>query len=117
MVQEFLNIHEVSQYLGIKPGTLYAMAESRAIPHYKIGRLVRFRKSEIDEWMRENKRDYVPSENAAPRFPGKTNKHLNVGEIIRKSIDKAKQECYNISNGKIGPNQGPREKGGKNGAL
>jgi excisionase family DNA binding protein len=117
MNPEFLNIQEVSQYLGIKAGTLYAMAESRAIPHYKIGRLIRFRKSEIDEWMRDHKREYIPPGNGAPRFPGKPEKNLNVGEIIRKTIAKAKQEQYNIPSGKIGPYQGPREKGGKNGAL
>jgi excisionase family DNA binding protein len=97
---EFLNIQEVSQYLGIKAGTLYALAESRAIPPYKIGRLVRFRKSEIDHWMLGNKRECLPSGKVASRFLGKTNKNLNIGEIIRKSIDKSKRERYNSPNGK-----------------
>jgi excisionase family DNA binding protein len=44
--KEFLNIEEVSDYLGIKKSSLYSRVEKKEIPHYRVGRLVRFKKSE-----------------------------------------------------------------------
>ena len=50
-MREYLNIEELSEYLGIKKSTLYAKVASGQIPHYKIGHLVRFKKADIDCWM------------------------------------------------------------------
>ena len=50
-MKEILNIDELSLYLGIKKSTLYSKVERKEIPFYKIGHLVRFRRSDIDLWM------------------------------------------------------------------
>lgn len=50
-----ISIEELAAYLGIKISTLYAWVHSRRIPYYKVGRLVKFRKSEIDEWLEQRK--------------------------------------------------------------
>ena len=50
---EYLTINGLSAYLQIKPKTLYARIKE--IPHYKVGRLVRFRKDEIDAWMEKHR--------------------------------------------------------------
>ncbi|OPY70841.1 MAG: Helix-turn-helix domain protein [Syntrophorhabdaceae bacterium PtaU1.Bin034] len=55
-VEELWDIRRVSQYLGIKRSTLYAMIERKEIPHYRIGRLARFRQAEIDAWLLTKKR-------------------------------------------------------------
>jgi len=49
----YLTINDLSIYLGIKPKTLYARIKE--IPHYKVGRLVRFRKEDVDAWMEKHK--------------------------------------------------------------
>jgi len=49
----FLNIHELAIYLGIKPKTLYARVQE--IPHYKVGRLIRFKREDVDVWMERHK--------------------------------------------------------------
>jgi excisionase family DNA binding protein len=96
MQQEFLNIDEVANYLGVKPCTVYAWAEARRIPCYKFGRLLRFKKDEMDLWSREQKQDCVcPEKTARKVIKDIGRKKLNVGEIIRNSIDKEKQERYN----------------------
>ena len=46
---EFWDIEDLSNYLKVKIKTLYAMISD--IPHYRVGRLIRFRKQEIDFWM------------------------------------------------------------------
>jgi len=56
-MKEYLNIKELSEYLGIKTSTLYAKVSAGQIPHYKINRLVRFGKDDIDEWLESQKRD------------------------------------------------------------
>lgn len=50
-----ISIQELAAYLNIKISTLYAWVHSRQIPYYKVGRLVKFRKSEIDEWLERRK--------------------------------------------------------------
>ena len=56
-MEELWDIRRVSQYLGIKRSTLYAMIERKEIPHYRIGRLARFRQAEIDAWLLTKKRE------------------------------------------------------------
>jgi len=50
-MDELWDIGRLSQYLGVKRSTLYAMIERKEIPHYRIGKLARFRPAEIDEWL------------------------------------------------------------------
>ncbi len=37
--------------LGVKPKTLYDWAQNKRIPHYKLGKLVRFNLDEITKWV------------------------------------------------------------------
>jgi excisionase family DNA binding protein len=45
----FWDIADLSSYLKVKVKTIYAMTS--VIPHYRVGKLIRFRKQEIDSWM------------------------------------------------------------------
>jgi excisionase family DNA binding protein len=117
MQQEFLSIDQVAEYLGVKPCTIYAWAQARKIPCYKFGRLVRFKWDEIELWVREQKQDWIsPGKTAKKVLKNIGRKKMNVGEIIRKSIDNVKQEKYNISIGKPDQVKG-LGKGVKNGTL
>ena len=50
-LKHFLSIKELSDYIGIKPKTLYSWVSKGVIPHYRIMGLVRFNKREIDQWL------------------------------------------------------------------
>ena len=52
---EYLSVDELSKLTGLKKATIYAKRSRREIPAYKFGRELRFRRTEIDEWM-ETKR-------------------------------------------------------------
>ena len=50
-MDELWDIIRLSSYLGVKRSTLYALVEKKEIPHYRIGRLARFKPAEIEEWL------------------------------------------------------------------
>jgi excisionase family DNA binding protein len=52
-VQEpWASVDEVATHLGIARDTVYRWIESKALPAQKIGRLWKFKLSEVDEWVR-----------------------------------------------------------------
>ncbi|BBO77717.1 transcriptional regulator [Desulfosarcina widdelii] len=52
MEDRWLSVDEIAVYLGIKRDTVYRWISERNLPGHKIGRLWKFRKEEIDEWVR-----------------------------------------------------------------
>lgn len=98
---EYFNIQGVSSYLNIKSSTLYTMVEERSIPHYRVGKLIRFKRSEIDLWMEGNKKDCVAPEKAARKALGPLRKHkIDIDQIVRKAVDGAKGRGYTKPHGK-----------------
>jgi excisionase family DNA binding protein len=73
----WFDIKELSAYLKIKEKTLYSFVSKGLIPHYRIAKLVRFRKDEIDLWM-ETKR----------------------AKSTKSSVDKIVRSYYNSCEGK-----------------
>ncbi len=58
--REYLKVSELAQYAGISDRTLWDLLKDpvNPIPHYRVGaagRIVRIKKSEFDQWMREQK--------------------------------------------------------------
>ena len=99
--KEFLTIQELSRYLGIKTSTLYAMVGERKIPHYKVGRLVRFKRSEIDFWMEANRKECVDPARVARKALGPVRKpKIDVDRIVRKAIDGTRGQGYTKPHGK-----------------
>lgn len=48
----WINIDEAAEYLGVKPGTIRDwIRKEKGIPAHKVGKLWKFKKSEIDEWI------------------------------------------------------------------
>ena len=63
----WLSVDEIASYMGIKRDTVYKWIDRRSMPAYKMGRLWKFRKEEIDEWIRqggasEDNQDEPPKE-------------------------------------------------------
>ena len=52
MKDRWLSVDEIADYLGIKRDTVYKWTSERKMPGHKIGRLWKFRKEEVDEWVR-----------------------------------------------------------------
>ena len=57
MEDRWLSVDEIAAYLGIKRDTVYRWISERNMSGHKIGRLWKFRKEEIDEWVKSGGAD------------------------------------------------------------
>ncbi len=57
-MEKLLSIEELSEKLGIPITTIYSWTSKKKIPYIKLGRLVRFKESEIQEWI--SKKSVLP---------------------------------------------------------
>jgi excisionase family DNA binding protein len=110
-LKEFLTILELSEYLNIKTTTLYSKVESGEIPHYRIGRLIRCKMSEIEAWLTKS-HSQVPSDtNKKAKKPLKTrNKPVaDVNHLVKKAIAEIKGNGYTLPHGKPDRTKGLRK--------
>jgi len=98
----FLNVKGVSEYLALKKSTVYSLVEEKKIPHYRINRQIRFKKSEIDEWMEEHKEPAVDVREEAKKVFRSIEKKgdLDVNAIVKKTIESVKGRRYTSRQGK-----------------
>ena len=54
---DIMTIKELADYLKIAEKTAYRFALEKKIPGFKVGAAWRFRKSEIDAWIKEQERE------------------------------------------------------------
>lgn len=54
-MERLIGIKEIAEYLGVTVNTMYAWVHCQQIPFYKVGRLVKFKKQDIDRWLEERK--------------------------------------------------------------
>ena len=52
LVDRLWTVHELAEFLGLRPKTVYTWVEQGYVPHYKIGGRVRFDPAEIKRWLR-----------------------------------------------------------------
>jgi len=50
-----LDIEEAALFTGFSVGHLYRLTSGKGIPHYKKDRKLYFKKTELEEWMLENR--------------------------------------------------------------
>ena len=59
MDDKWLSVDEIADYLGVKRDTLYKWITRRQLPGHKVGRLWKFRKKEVDDWILNGKSESV----------------------------------------------------------
>ena len=47
----WLSVDEITVYLGVKRETIYKRLADKNMPAHKVGRLWKFRKQEVDNWI------------------------------------------------------------------
>ena len=48
----WLSVDEIGKYLGVSSDTVYRWIDKHAMPAHRMGRLWKFKKDEVDEWVK-----------------------------------------------------------------
>lgn len=48
----WLSVDEISHYLGVSSDTVYRWIDKQGIPAHRMGRLWKFKKEEVDSWVK-----------------------------------------------------------------
>jgi excisionase family DNA binding protein len=111
-LKEFLTIPDLSEYLTIKKTTLYSMVESGDIPHYRIGRLIRFKMSDVEAWMENHRQDPSDANKKAREILKAINRPVaDVNHLVKKTIAEVKGNGYTLHHGKPDRIEGLRKEG------
>ena len=52
--EEPVDVRTAARFLGVSPSLVYAYVERKQIPHFRMmGRSIRFRLSELEEWRKQ----------------------------------------------------------------
>lgn len=52
MSDRWLSVEEIAAHLGVSKDTIYAWIAKKRMPAHRVGRLWKFQKSEIDDWVK-----------------------------------------------------------------
>ena len=53
--ERWLSLEEIAAYLGVKRDTVYKWIARKKMPAHKVGSLWKFKRDEIDDWVRTGK--------------------------------------------------------------
>ena len=55
--ESWTSVDDVAKHLGVAKDSIYRWIEHRGLPAHKIGRLWKFKLSEVDDWVRADGAD------------------------------------------------------------
>ena len=50
--EPWVSLDDIAEHLGVSRDTVYRWIDDRGMPAHKVGRLWKFKVSEVDEWIR-----------------------------------------------------------------
>lgn len=50
--ERWVSVEEVAVHLGVNKDSVYRWVNGKGLPAHRVGRLFRFKLSEVDEWVR-----------------------------------------------------------------
>jgi excisionase family DNA binding protein len=52
MTEPWTSVDDIARHLGVAKDSIYRWIDRRGLPAHRIGRLWKFKASEVDEWVR-----------------------------------------------------------------
>lgn len=67
--ERWVGVDGVAQHLGVAKDSVYRWIDERGLPAHRVGRLFRFKLSEVDAWVRQGNQSArsAPKKHAARR--------------------------------------------------
>ncbi|MBI2837090.1 MAG: helix-turn-helix domain-containing protein [Acidobacteria bacterium] len=50
--ERWLSVEEIAVHIGVTKDSIYRWIERRSLPAHRVGKLWKFKRSEVDEWVR-----------------------------------------------------------------
>ena len=50
--ERWLSVDEIAEYLGVSKDTVYTWVNDKGMPGYKVGRFWKFKRDDVDQWVR-----------------------------------------------------------------
>jgi len=105
--ENFLTVIDIASFLNVRPSTIYQWVSLGRLPYYRFGRLLRFKRREVEAWAEKWR-----SEGTDIKGKGKLDlksmgrKKLDIEQIIKRSIESVRGNLYNFSCGKPDQSRG-----------
>jgi excisionase family DNA binding protein len=62
MEDRWLSVDEIAEHLGVSKDTVYTWLREKRLPGHKLGRFWKFKKEEVDAWVRGGAASKEPDE-------------------------------------------------------
>ncbi len=69
--ERWVGVEDVADHLGVAKDSIYRWIEERGLPAHRVGRLFRFKLSEVDAWVRRGNKNPRPTPAKSARKRGK----------------------------------------------
>jgi len=60
MKDRLQSVDDIREYLGVSRDTVYKWIEKRGLPAYRLGRLWKFKREEVEEWVKKDGKSDSP---------------------------------------------------------
>ena len=105
--EKFLTVFEVASLLSVRPSTVYQWASLGEIPHYRLGRIVRFRRKDLEPWVENFRKVKMDMERKTREILGSIGrKDKDIDRIVKKNIAEVKGNRYTHPQEKPGKDKG-----------
>lgn len=64
--KKYIGVTGLAAYLAVSANTVRSWVWQRQIPYVKVGRLVRFDIAEVEDWLRERRKEVIDIERDGP---------------------------------------------------
>lgn len=65
IIEPWYSVEQIAQHLGISKETIYRWLEKGKIPAHRVGKLWKFKPSEIDDWVKNGQATDHPNDKVA----------------------------------------------------
>jgi excisionase family DNA binding protein len=70
--ERWVGVDDVATHLGVAKDSVYRWIEEQGLPAHRVGRLFRFKLSEIDNWVRQDNEQKKAQNSVQDKLPSKS---------------------------------------------